>query len=203
MSISQKIQKGFNYEEAILMAKFSARVYHIFQQDDGSIDDEEIKDIYNAMYRNEEWKVVFTFRDDEKNVRGFVLKKSGASQYAIVLRGTVLTNLGSVELTDFLHDVDSKLIEFPGVSDKRVKITAGNWIAFNSIKEELLMFFKILATKKIEAKDFKKFEGASYDKKYAFGSAIASAGPSRFGARCILQGDAQPRERRLPLLEQR
>lgn len=182
MSMPQKIQKGFNYEEAVLMAKFCQRVYQIFQQDDGNIDDEEIKDIYNAMYRNEEWKIVHTFRNDDKNVRGFIVKKSGANQYTVVLRGSVLTNLGSLELTDFVHDLNAQLVEFEGASDKRIKITEGNWIAFNSIKDELLMFFKILATKKIEDKDLKKFEGETYDEKYAFGSAIASAVGILFGA---------------------
>lgn len=182
MNIPQRIQKGFNYEEAVLMAKFCQRVYYIFQQDDGSIDDEEIKDIYNAMYRNEDWKIVYTFRNDDKNIRGFIVKRSGENQYAIVLRGSVLTNLGSLELTDFIHDLNAKLIGFEGASDKRTKIIEGNWIAFNSIKNELLMFFKILAIKKIEDKDLKKFEGKTYDEKYALGSALASAAGILFGA---------------------
>ncbi|NET59028.1 MAG: lipase family protein [Symploca sp. SIO2E6] len=177
----QTIKKGFNFDEAILMAKFSQRVYDIFQKDDGSIDDLEIRDIYNSMYRTEEWKIVYTFRNDDRNVRGFVVKKDGANQYTIVWRGSVITSLGSIELTDFVHDFNSELIPYEDSADKKVRITKGYWLACDSVKDELLMFFKILTTKKIEEQDLKKLAGQDFDEKYALASAIASAGGIVFG----------------------
>lgn len=58
MKIPLTIRKGFNYDEALLMGKFCQQVYTIFQYDDGSVEDTELKEIYNSIHRNQDWEFV-------------------------------------------------------------------------------------------------------------------------------------------------
>lgn len=177
---STKIKKGFNYDEALLLSNFAKQVYDIFQYDDGSIDDSEIKDIYNTLNRNLGWQLVYTVRNDETNVRGFILKKTGVHQYAVVFRGTIITDRGLFEFTDVISDFSNEFVSYGSTTDSRVKVSKGFFEAFESVAVELRLFFKTILGR-LTIKDFLQIKGLKPLRQFAAIQALADAGGIRLG----------------------
>ncbi|ALF55338.1 hypothetical protein ACX27_24970 [Nostoc piscinale CENA21] len=179
-TITQKLQSGFSFNEAILMAKFCKQIYHIFQQDDGSVDDTEIEGIYNSIHGNQGWEFAHSIRNDETNVRGFILKKKDADQYAVVFRGSILTDRGSLELTDIATDIKWDLVKYASMTDPRIKVVQGLFIAFESVADEIKLFFRTLAGQ-LKHRDFQQLHQLSPERQLACVTAIANAGTIRLG----------------------
>ena len=134
MSMLLKLSKGFSFDEAILMAQFAKYAYDVFQYDDGSIHDIELKTLYKALYRNQGWQLVHTVRNDDTNIRASVLKNTqspGSHQYAIAFRGSIVSDRGAVELTDFSADTDWGLVRYEYLSIQRAKVVRGFHLAFD------------------------------------------------------------------------
>ncbi|WP_414544847.1 lipase family protein [Nostoc sp. CCY0012] len=179
-SVPQKLQTGFSFDEAILMAKFCKQIYQIFQQDDGSVDDTEIEGIYNSVHGSQGWEFAHSIRNDETNVRGFILKKKDAHQYAVVFRGSILTDRGSFELTDIATDIKWDLVKYASMTDPRIKVVQGLFLAFESVADEIKLFFKTLAGQ-LKPRDFQQVNQLSAERQLACITAIANAGTIRLG----------------------
>ncbi|MDM9582016.1 MULTISPECIES: lipase family protein [unclassified Nostoc] len=180
MSIPLKLRSGFSFDEAILMAKFSKRSYEIFQVGGGSVEDAEVQDIYNSLYKNEGWKLVHSLQNNENNIRGFIFKREGSNQLAVIFRGTIVTDRGQIELTDILTDLNWSLINYGSLPDTRVKVARGFFEGFEAVKDELAAFFQVLLGQ-INAQDFEIFQTLNPAKQIAIAHAIAAAGGIRFG----------------------
>ncbi|MBK1987688.1 hypothetical protein A0J48_009090 [Sphaerospermopsis aphanizomenoides BCCUSP55] len=147
MTTSLKLRKGFSFDEAILMTTLSKYAYDVFQYDDGSIDDSELKTVYDALYKNQGWQLVHTVRNDQSNVRALILKntKSGvAHQYAISFRGSAGMDKGAVNLDNVVSDVDWKLVDYGALSIQKAKVVRGFHLAFESVADEIQCFFRTL-----------------------------------------------------------
>lgn len=174
------MKKGFNFDEAILMAKFAKQVYEIFQYDDGNVDDSELKDIYNSINRNQGWKFVHSIRNDETNARGLIAKnKSAGHQYTIAMRGSIITDRGALELSDlFVSDANVELINYGSMTDQRIKVSKGFYEVYTSVSDQVRMFFKTL-TGRLTEKDFSRIDLMSPEGKFACATALADAGSIR------------------------
>jgi hypothetical protein len=177
------MRKGFSFDEAILMTEFSKYAYDVFQYDDGSVDDIELKTIYKALYRNQGWQLVHTIRNDDTNIRALLLKntESPVHQYAISFRGSIVSDRGSVELTDFTSDLDWELIRYEYLSIQRAKVVQGFHLAFESVADEIQFFFKTLRGE-LKPSDFRRLHQLSPLRKFACINALADAGAIRLGA---------------------
>lgn len=184
MTTLLKLRKGFSYDEAILMTQFSQYAYDIFQYDDGSVHDIELKTVYKALYRNQGWQLVHTIRNDETNIRALVLKNTelpGSHQYAIAFRGSIVSDRGSLELTDFTADFDWELIRYAYLSIQRAKVVRGFHLAFESVADEIQFFFKSLRGE-LKPSDFRRLHQLPALRKFACITALADAGAIRLGA---------------------
>ncbi len=178
-----KMRKGFSFDEAILMANLSKYAYDIFQYDDGNIDDGELKTICNALYRNQGWQLVHTIRNDDSNVRGLILKNTAspvAHQYAISFRGSIVSDRGALELTDFVSDTDWDLIHYGALSIQRAKVAQGFHNAFESVADEIKFFFQTLRGD-LKPSDFRRLHQLVPLRKFACIAALADAGAIRLG----------------------
>lgn len=180
-AVPPKMQRGFSFDEALLNAEFCKQVYQIFQQDDGSVDDTEIQEIYNAVHGRQGWKFAHSIRNDDTNVRGLILKRQNANQYAVVFRGSILTDRGSVELTDIATDMQWDLVKYGTMADPKIKAVQGLFDAFESVADEITLFFKTLAGQ-LKPKDFQSLNLLSPERKLACATAMADAGTLRLGA---------------------
>ncbi|MBD2626303.1 lipase family protein [Trichormus variabilis] len=147
MTTTLKLRKGFSFDEAILMTTLSKYAYDVFQYDDGSVDDVELKTVYQALYKNQGWQLVHTIRNDQANTRGLILKntQSGvAHQYAIAFRGSAGIDKGAVNLDNIASDVDWKLTDYGSLSVQRAKVVRGFHLAFESVADEIQCFFRTL-----------------------------------------------------------
>lgn len=184
MTTSLKLRKGFSFDEAILMANLSKYAYDVFQYDDGSVDDVELKTIYKALYRNQGWQLVHTVRNDDTNIRGLILKNTQsevAHQYVISLRGSIISDRGAIELTDVASDVDWDLVRYGALSIQRAKVVRGFNLAFESVADEILFFFKALRGE-LKPSDFRRLYELPALRKFACINALADAGGIRLGA---------------------
>ncbi|MGB3201207.1 MAG: hypothetical protein WBA99_09905 [Nodosilinea sp.] len=179
--IPPKMQRGFSFDEALLNAEFCKQVYQIFQQDDGSVDDTEIQEIYNAVHGRQGWKFAHSIRNDDTNVRGLILKRQNADQYAVVFRGSILTDRGSVELTDIATDMQWDLVKYGTMADPKIKVVQGLFDAFESVADEITLFFKTL-TSQLKPKDFQGLALLPPERKLACATAMADAGTLRLGS---------------------
>ncbi|BAZ09587.1 lipase class 3 [Calothrix sp. NIES-4071] len=179
-SVPQKLQTGFSFDEAILMAKLCKQIYHIFQQDDGCVDDTEIEGIYNAMYCSQGWEFAHSIRNDDTNVRGFILKKKDAHLYTVVFRGSILTDQGNLELRDIATDMKWDLVKYGSMTDPKIKVVQGLFLAFESVSDEIKLFFKTLAGQ-LKPRDFQQLNQLSPERQLACVTAIANAGSIRLG----------------------
>jgi len=183
MTTLLNLSKGFSFDEAILMAQFSKYAYDVFQYDDGSVHDIELKTLYKALYRNQGWQLVHTVRNDETNIRALILKNTQSSsnhQYAISFRGSIVTDRGSVELTDFSADTDWELVRYEYLSIQRAKVVRGFYLAFDSVADEVQLFFKTLRGD-LKPSDFRQLHKLSPLRKFACMNALADAGAIRLG----------------------
>ena len=180
MKIIKRIGSGFKFDEALLMADFSKRAYEIFKHDDGSIDDIELKEIYNAIYRNEPWKFVHSIRNDLTSIKGFIVRQIQTNQYAIVLQGTTLSEGGMFDLTDIVTDVDWELVDYGASIDKRIKVLGSALEGFESIADQIRIFFKTISGK-LKIKDFQEIEQLSPEMQFSCITAMAEAGEIRLG----------------------
>ena len=181
MNIPLKIRRGFSLDEAILMAQFSKIAYKVFTYDDDSIEDTDIKGIYNSINRKQGWKFVHSIRNDETNIRGFILKRTGSHQYAVTFRGSILTDRGMIELTDILDNaIDWKLVKYGAMTDTRIKAVQGFLQPFESVSEQIRIFFKTLLNQ-LTLKDFEKLDKLAPEQQFACATAIADAGAIRLG----------------------
>ncbi|AOY79407.1 hypothetical protein BJP36_05215 [Moorena producens JHB] len=180
MNMPQNIKSGFSFHEAILMTKFCQQIYSVYQYDDGNVNDIEIQEIYNSLYRSQDWKFVHSIRNDESNVRGFIAKKTTGHQYTVVFRGSIVTDRGAFELTDLVSDFDWDLVNYGSVTDKRIKVVQGFLEASESVCDQLEIFFKTLLGK-LRPKDFDKMHQMTYERQFACITAIADAGAIRLG----------------------
>lgn len=176
-----KIKKGFNYDEALLLSQFCKQVYDIFQYDDGSIDDTEIKEIYNSIHRSQDWRLVHTIRNDKTNIRGFILKKTEVEQYAVVFRGTIITDRGVLELTDAITDASDELVDYGSTTVARVKVAKGFFEAADSVADEVKLFFKTLLGR-LTIKDFLAIKESTPLRQFACLQALIDAGTLRLGS---------------------
>jgi hypothetical protein len=184
MTKGLKLRKGFSFDEAILMANFSKDAYDIFQHDDGTIDDSEIKKIYAALHHNRGWQAVSTIRNDDTNIRGLILKNTQSSyghQYVISFRGSIVSDLGAVELTDFTADFDWELIRYGSLSNQRAKVVQGFHIAFESVADQIQFFFQTIRGE-LKASDFRRLNELPPLRKFASITALADAASIRLGA---------------------
>ena len=181
MAATVNIRKGFSYDEALLLGKFCQQVYSLFQYDDGSIEDVELEEIYNSIHRNQDWKFVHSIRNDETNIRGFILKKTNIMQYAVVFRGSIVTDKGSVELTDILiSDLDWDFVNYGSMANSGIKVAQGFFEAYESVSDEIQIFFKTLLGQ-LKATDFMEIDRMTPARKFACITAMADAGGIRLG----------------------
>lgn len=181
MTIPLKFRRGFSVDEAILMAQFSKIAYQIFTNDDDSIEDTDIKGIYNSRNRKQGWKFVHSIRNDETDVRGFILKRTGSNQYAVTFRGSILTDRGMVELTDLLDNaIDWKFVKYGSMIDARIKVVQGFFQAYESVAEQIKIFFKTLLNQ-LTLKDFEKLDKLAPEQQFACATAMVNAGAIRLG----------------------
>ena len=178
-----KLRKGFSFDEAILMTSLAKYAYDVFQYDDGSIDDVELKTIYKALYKNQGWELVHTIRNDQTNTRGLILKntQSGvAHQYAIALRGSSATDKGAVNLDNIASDVDWKLIDYGALSVQRAKVVRGFNLGFDSVADEIQCFFRTLRGE-LKPADLRYLHQLPPLRKFACITAMTDAGGILFG----------------------
>ncbi|MFN6516225.1 MAG: lipase family protein [Nostoc sp. CreGUA01] len=184
MTTLLKLRPGFSYDEAILLTQFSKYAYDVFQYDDGSVHDIELKTVYKALYRNQGWQLVHTIRNDDTNIRALVLKNTqslSSHQYAIAFRGSIVSDRGSVELTDFTADTDWELVRYEYLSIQRAKVVRGFYLAFESVADEVQFFFKTLRGE-LKPSDFQRLHQLPALRKFACINALADAGAIRLGA---------------------
>jgi len=178
------MRKGFSFDEAILMTTLSKYAYEVFQHDDGSVDDEELKIISKALYRNEGWQLVHAIRNDDTNVRALILKNTQSpvpNQYALAFRGSIISDRGALEITDIGNDLDWELVRYGDLSIQRAKVVRGFHLAFESVADELQFFFKTLRGE-LKSTDFRRLRQLPSLRKFAAITAISDAGGIRLGA---------------------
>lgn len=184
MTTPMKLRKGFSFDEAILMTTLSKYSYDVFQYDDGSVDDVEIKTVYKALYRNQGWELVHCIRNDESNVRGLLLKNTqspNSHQYTVALRGSAGMDDGAVDLNNVASDIDWKLVDYGALTIQRAKVVRGFNLAFESVADELQFFFKTLRGE-LKPSDFRRLHNLPPLRKFACVTALADAGAIRLGA---------------------
>jgi hypothetical protein len=181
MTIPLKLRRGFSFDEAILMGQLAKLAYEIFPYDDGSIDDTELKEIYNSMHRKQGWRFIHSIRNDETNIRGFILKRTGSNQYAVSFRGSILTDRGAVELTDILvSDINWNFVKYGSMTDARIQVAKGFFEAFESVSDRIKIFFKTLLNQ-LTLKDFEKLEKLTPEQQFGCAMAMVDAGAIRLG----------------------
>ncbi|MEG5135853.1 MULTISPECIES: lipase family protein [unclassified Microcoleus] len=181
MKIPARIKKGFDLDEAIMMATFCNQIYDLYRYDDGSIDDSELEEIYNSIHHNQDWKFAHSIRHDRKAVRGFILRNHLREQYAVVFRGTILTDRGAFELTNAVSDLDWDLINYGSMADPTVKVVKGFYEGFDSVADQVKLFFKTILGQ-LTPKDFKEIESLETERQFACVKALADAGKIKLGS---------------------
>ncbi|MBW4594591.1 MAG: lipase family protein [Brasilonema angustatum HA4187-MV1] len=186
INLPKVLRGGFDFNEAILLSKMSKRAFKIYPDSFGRIEGQDIRDTYNASYKHEDWEFIYGIHNFIRNLRGFILKKKNSNHYAIVFRGSVVTQQQSIDLTNFLSDFNSNLINYGEIGNiygKPIKVVEGTYLDYESIKQEILLFFKVIALAKIEAKDFFFInnEQISFEQKIAMAVALAAASGIVFG----------------------
>lgn len=179
-----KMRKGFSFDEAILMTSLSKYAYDVFQYDDGSIDDVELKIVYQALYKNQGWELVHTIRNDEANTRGLILKnmQSGvAHQYAVAFRGSAGIDKGAVNLDNVVSDMDWKLMDYGSLAIQQAKVVRGFHLAFESVADEIQCFFRTLRGE-LRPTDLRYLRSLPPLRKFACITAMTDAGGILLGA---------------------
>jgi hypothetical protein len=182
-STSLKLRKGFSFDEAILMISLSKYAYDVFQYDDGSIDDIELKTVYKALYKNQGWELVHTVRNDQTATRGLILKNTQSGvphQYAISLRGSAVNDGGAMNLDNIASDVDWKLVDYGGLSVPKARVVRGFNVGFESVADEVQCFFRTLRGE-LKSADLRYLHQLPPLRKFACITAMTDAGGVLFG----------------------
>lgn len=186
VKIPEVLKKGFSFDEAILVSEMCKRAYAIYQESFGSIDGKDILDSYNVTYNNEDWVLVYPIRNFVRGIRAMILKRKSSHHYAIAFRGTVATQQGIIDITNFLADFNSTLVNYGDLAnlvDQRIKVIQGIHEDYKSIEQEILMFFKVLTLGKIEPQDWEllRRDDLSFEQRVATAVALSAAGGIIFG----------------------
>jgi Lipase (class 3) len=184
MTTSLKLRKGFSFDEAILMTHLAKYAYDVFQYDDGSIDDVELKTIYKALYKNQGWELVHTIRNDQTATRGLILKNTQpgvAHQYAIAFRGSAVNDGGAIDLDNIASDVDWKLIDYGSLAVQKAKVVRGFQLGFESVSDEVQCFFRTLRGE-LQSADLRYIHQLPPLRKFACITAMTDAGGILLGA---------------------
>ncbi|WP_088239716.1 lipase family protein [Calothrix rhizosoleniae] len=186
IKIPEVLKKGFSFDEAIMLSQMCKRAYAIFPESFGSIDGRDILDSYNATYKHEDWVLVCPLRDFVRGIRGMILKRKDSHHYAIAFRGTVATQQGVIDITNFLSDFNSTLVNYGNLGDlvdQRIKAIQGIQEDYESVEQEILMFFKVLALGKIEPQDWEvlRRQDLEFEQRVATAVSLAAAGGIIFG----------------------
>ncbi|MFN8441271.1 MAG: hypothetical protein U0175_10900 [Caldilineaceae bacterium] len=150
MSFPEHITTGFNFDEAIEMADLSRRVYKVFDESTAK----DPQQLYNALY-DDEWQYIHGISDHETDGRCMILKRKGRYQFAIVFRGSVMTNSG-LELTNLAAGMEDEMIEYKALPYEKdapprdARVHKGYWSTFSGLRDELELFFEILVGSKLE-----------------------------------------------------
>ncbi|HBB36166.1 MAG TPA: hypothetical protein DDZ80_11380 [Cyanobacteria bacterium UBA8803] len=190
MDLPAKMKKGFSYDEALFLSNCCKLAYEIFQHDDGTIDDTELKEIYKALHRNQEWEIVHSIRNDHTNVRALILKRANFHQYVLAFRGTIVTDRKSLELTDWFADLDWQSVAYAYVTNQRIKVAQGFNVAFESVADEIKIFFQTLFGT-LKPKDLAQVQQLRLFRKFACISAMVDAASLR------MQDDFEPKARKI------
>ena len=176
----KRITSGFDFQEALLLATFSQQAYEIFKYDDGTIDDIELRGVYNSIYKNQDWKFAHSIRSDAQSIRGFIVKKEGFEQYSVVIQGSVMSDGKAFDLTDAVNVMKWDLVDYGSVTNKRIKILGIVEESLNAVWDEIDIFFKVILGK-LKEKDFTKIYEMSHERQFACITAMADAGQYRLG----------------------
>jgi len=170
----------FSWDEAIFLAKLSKEVYEVFQHKK-SLEGTELLELYNLLYPKENWDLVHIISNNDTNIRGLIFKHQSYHQYAVVFRGSILTEKGILELTDMVTDIQWELVKYAATSTQKIRVVQGFLSAYESIADQIKIFFKTL-TGQLEPEDFQELKQLNVERRLACVGAIADAGAVRLGA---------------------
>ena len=180
MNLPKKMTSEFSWDEAIFLAKLSKEVYEVFQHKK-SLEGAELKELYNLLYTKEDWDLVHIISNNDTNIRGLIFKHQSYHQYAVVFRGSILTENGILELTDMVTDVQWELVKYGANSSQKIRAVQGFLSAYESVADQIKIFFKTL-TGQLEPEDFQELKQLNIERRLACVGAIADAGAVRLGA---------------------
>ncbi|MBC6477314.1 MAG: cyclic nucleotide-binding domain-containing protein [Hormoscilla sp. GM7CHS1pb] len=180
MNLPKKMRSEFSWDEAIFLAKLSKEVYEVFQQKK-SLEGTELLELYNLLYPKEDWALVHIISNNDTNIRGLIFKHQSYHQYAVVFRGSILTENGLLELTDMATDVQWELVKYAATNSPKNRAVQGFLAAYESVADQIKIFFKTL-TGQLEAEDFQELKQLNIERRLACVGAIADAGAVRLGA---------------------
>jgi len=180
VNLPKKMRSEFSWDEAIFLAKLSKEVYEVFQQKK-SLEGTELLELYNLLYPKEDWALVHIISNNDTNIRGLIFKHQSYHQYAVVFRGSILTENGLLELTDMATDVQWELVKYAATNSPKNRAVQGFLAAYESVADQIKIFFKTL-TGQLEAEDFQELKQLNIERRLACVGAIADAGAVRLGA---------------------
>ena len=180
MKMPKKMREGFSWDEALFLAKLSKQVYEVFQHKK-SVEGTELKELYQLLYPDPDWTLVHAINNNETNIRGLIFKKNTVHQYAIVFRGSIVTEGGILEMTDFITDIQWELVKYSPTTSQKVRVVRGFSAAYESVSDQINFFFKTLIGT-IEKEDLASMNQLTPERRLACLGAIADAGAVRLGA---------------------
>lgn len=145
MDFPQIMTSNFNFGEAITMTELCRRSYKVFENHDIK----KVKDLYEAMYEDDEWEFVHSMRNNNTDDRLLILKRKDKNQLAVVFRGTIITS-GGLQLTGRKEDADIRFVEYKPIPDepmppsRNMQVYAGMLEGFEVFRCELEWFLDIL-----------------------------------------------------------
>ena len=180
MKIPKKLREGFSWDEALFLAKISKHVYEVFQHK-SRVEQTELKELYQLLYPERDWTLVHGICNSETNIRGLIIKKNIAHQYAIVFRGSIVTDGGMLEITDLATDIQWELVKYSPIASQKSRVVRGFLAAYESVADQISFFFKTLVGT-IEIEDIASLKQLTPERRLACLGAIADAGAVRLGA---------------------
>lgn len=151
MSFPITISSGFDLDEAIWTTELSGRAYEIFTYDV----DQDLPEIYNALY-DDDWQFVHAVVDFNTDGRCFIVKHKHVNQYAVVFRGTILTEQAGIDLTTYAFDARTNMVPLtpiPGESAppaNNVYVHQGWQASFEALRPQIDLFFDVVAASSLE-----------------------------------------------------
>ena len=180
MKIPKKMREGFSWDEALFLAELSKQAYEVFQYKT-SVEGTELKELYQLLYPNCDWTLVHPISNSDTNIRGLILKKNTTHQYAIVFRGSIVTEDGILEMTDFATDLQWELVKYSPTTSQKIRVVRGFLEAYESVTDQISFFFKTLVGT-IQKEDIASMNQLTPERRLVCLGAIADAGAVRLGA---------------------